>query len=889
MSSQKEQQIKIEAHSKEQLWFAKVKAEGVFQEIPYEISTSLQSDLNSIQFSDLKGRIPDGFFYGSLRYSIPEHICYGTLDTQNLQINSIAPYLSPNLFGTLYGKVNVSLILRGLQTNTNQLSQYAQININSQNIQYNDCYLSQGDFEAQFIALNQADLIFQTYIAGKARGVKCQDITIDLLQASGGLYLDLKNLSSPDFKIDWQAKQLQSAYGTMAQTHGQFIGTYETAITGQLQAWLQNIEAVEGHVDELIGTLSIDATKSQWPFSIDVNDKAINLHTEGFCYYWRDELALQINKLQGEIEKENINMRQTLSVKYKDQNIHLSNLDIEFGQTRIQGTFTKEKDEINAQLQASSFALQTLALFFPQLPVSGFVDAQLQLHGSVQSPQGLLKINFNELKIAKQILNHSPQLKGEMQLELSGNQVALTTSISGIGSKSIEMKGTLPLSFSLDPAGLHITDKKAWQVDLYSENELSALLNTFENDDTSLNGHVKIALSISGSPHNPQIQGAIDISGGSYETPTGALFTNIKAHLNAHGNKIILSEFSAQDQTKGLISANGQILLDSEQNYPFEIHISPIHLNLFDADYANLSASGKLLWSGNLKQSLLKGTLTVDEASVHLEESLPRQIKTVDVCYINVPQGAVPPTEEEAPIQNFVIDLDIQLQAPNGLVVTGRNMSSEWKGDIAISGNSTTPLFNGTLRIVRGDYKFNGKDFNLSQGSIHFIGKKTSLYIVASRDIEEIRVEIIVKGPIERPVISFRSNPLLSQREILSYILFNRGISDITKAEGDQLTQSFVALQASEDEGDDFLTRLRNNIGIDRLDFDADTASNELSLQVGKYITRNILVSINKSITDINNRIAIEANLRYNLKLKAEKDMSKNGQMRTSLKWKKDY
>jgi translocation and assembly module TamB len=216
---------------------------------------------------------------------------------------------------------------------------------------------------------------------------------------------------------------------------------------------------------------------------------------------------------------------------------------------------------------------------------------------------------------------------------------------------------------------------------------------------------------------------------------------------------------------------------------------------------------------------------------------------------------------------------------------------------------------------VEGEYDFNGKIFNLTQGNIHFNGpltKKTSLYIVASKEISNIasnyqsqnayldgrttktfdhlRADIIVKGQVTKPVISFRSDPPLSQREILSYILFNRGISDITTDQGDQLSQSFISLNSSDQTSQttDFLSRLRNNIGIDRLDFASGSdQNNDYSLQVGKYLTENIFVSINKSINAAVNRVAIEANLRQNLKAQAE--VGDDSQIRTSLKWKKDY
>jgi translocation and assembly module TamB len=146
---------------------------------------------------------------------------------------------------------------------------------------------------------------------------------------------------------------------------------------------------------------------------------------------------------------------------------------------------------------------------------------------------------------------------------------------------------------------------------------------------------------------------------------------------------------------------------------------------------------------------------------------------------------------------------------------------------------------------------------------------------------------------VTKPVISFRSNPPLSQREVLSYILFNRGISDITPDQGDQLSQSFISLNSSEQtkSSDDFLSRLRNNIGIDHLDFTTnDNKENkDFGLQVGKHITEDIMVTVNQSMVSLSPIIAVEAKLRKNLKAQAEAGVVQDAPIRMSIKWKKDY
>ena len=286
----------------------------------------------------------------------------------------------------------------------------------------------------------------------------------------------------------------------------------------------------------------------------------------------------------------------------------------------------------------------------------------------------------------------------------------------------------------------------------------------------------------------------------------------------------------------------------------------------------------------------------MEHATIRLEEALPKQIKTVDVTYINVNPKELPSAHVPNKEPHSSFELDLKLIADNNVSIKGNHLKSDWKGMLAINGTPENIQLHGDLRVSKGEYDFNGKIFNLTQGTIHFAGapdKKTSLYVVANKDIDPISADIIVKGPVTKPEISFRSNPPLSQREVLSYILFNHGIGDITTDQGDQLSQSFISLNSSEQPTKgttDFLTRLRNNIGIDRIDITtADKENKDFGLQVGKSITKNISVSVKQSMTSLSPIIAVEAKVKKNIKVEAEAGVVEDAPVRMSLKWKKDY
>jgi translocation and assembly module TamB len=287
------------------------------------------------------------------------------------------------------------------------------------------------------------------------------------------------------------------------------------------------------------------------------------------------------------------------------------------------------------------------------------------------------------------------------------------------------IKGQLPFTLTLDPFSFKSSSELPFNLALNAEGELDPFLHLFYNDTTNLSGHAKIALNFSGQINAPQIKGHIDLMNGAYESlSTGALYHNIQAHLEGDGSKIVLTKLSAQDSKNGQISATGTINLDASKQFPFEFDIHPSRIFILDSDYVDISASGRLRLVGNTKKSKLQGDLTVDQASIHLEEALPTKIKTIDIKYINVAENDPVPHYFEKREVSSPLELAVKLNAPQNVRIEGNHLKSEWKGSFLVTGNPDNIQLHGDMRIAQGEYNFNGKVFNLSQGNIIYCSKQ---------------------------------------------------------------------------------------------------------------------------------------------------------------------
>lgn len=854
----------LSACIKDQKWECLMAISTLFNGIPCDMKGSLVlNEGQLINVSNLSLETSKSRFEAKGSYSIPNKIFEGSLEGHSKDLQDLA-FLFPDADAPK-GEGDLKLLID--RDPLNPLGQKINCELHWQNPQWRDWKAAHFTAQTELTEMNIGDypsmkvagMLQFDQLNGPDLSVKKLELKIDQM-----LTPDLSNLDEISFELRGESLR---------------AGSFET-----------NNLALAAFIQEPFNS---NGGRFQLKGSTTLKDK-LDLSLKG-TWIVKDQtnFTAQVENGTGQFGPYAIQFFKPFQLQVSPNDFSLSSLHMMLGEGEFQSDLTWKDERLECQFQGTQIPSELLHFVAPNAPLAGRVSFTANLEGPLEGPQGHVGITLHDMLIAEQIFANQPSIKGDIICELGDVGIHVQGELSGIGNHPFTVEGILPVSLSLSPANMVLHEKTPFHLTLLAEGEMDPYLHLFYNDTSNITGDAKIALEITGSLANPEITGGVDFQNGTYESfDTGAIYRNISARVEGDGSKLLLKNFIAHDKAQGNIKASGTLTLDAANQFPFEFDIEPTHIAIIDADYATILGSGVLKLTGNTQQGRLEGKLTIDNAAVRLEEALPSQIKSVDVKHVNLPEGMEKHQYSDSNV-GWPVQLNVAMDFPGKVNIQGKNLTSEWKGAIAATGTLDTPLLYGELRIVSGEYDFNGKAFTISQGNIHFAGlpsKKTTLYAVASKDMDRIIAEIIVKGPVNHLAISFRSNPPLSQREVLSYILFNRGISDISSNQGDQLTQSFVDLNTASEGQSDFLSKLRNNIGIDRLDFTSDgTEDGDMSLQVGKYISENVMISVNKGINAADDRISLEAKLRKNLKAQAEMGVGEESQNKLILKWKKDY
>ena len=157
--------------------------------------------------------------------------------------------------------------------------------------------------------------------------------------------------------------------------------------------------------------------------------------------------------------------------------------------------------------------------------------------------------------------------------------------------------------------------------------------------------------------------------------------------------------------------------------------------------------------SGNARKGKVQGHLTTDSIQATIPDQSQALAHTLNVRYINLPKGQVSPLSFHAR-PKWPLELNVQIDVPNKASIKAKDLYSSWHGGVKVQGMPHEPLLFGDFKIINGEYHYNGKTFDIKEGTITFAGepdKKTTLYVIGSKDLGKIVAEVILKGSVKNP------------------------------------------------------------------------------------------------------------------------------------------
>lgn len=586
------------------------------------------------------------------------------------------------------------------------------------------------------------------------------------------------------------------------------------------------------------GTASTSGDVTSFNLDAALADNNTSFSTSGQMARGEVLSRIMVNKFDLISDIANARLTAPAEIELQNGTLGVSNAALQVGDGSIQidGSSGREMD---IRVAINRLPLNIANAIVPDLALQGRLNGQALISGSPDSPKASFTVDGSGLS-ARPLADAgiSP-----LQLTASGtfqnNILSLNRAVAGneqgmdliaggqlsvaASSLAIDVAGTAPLSL-IDPV---LRDRGA-----------------------RATGTATLDMQVRGDFQNPQISGRLSVANGTFSDPlANARLNDINLSASLKGSLATIDNFSAALTTGGTVSASGVVGI-------FDQTASNLTISLNNARYSDAQTfstvlNGSLSLTGNLTSNpFVSGEINLGETEITVPESFASNADLLDVRHI-MPPGTVRQTlariERATPTPKpsarpFVLTLDVTINAPNRIFVRGRGLDAELGGRIRLTGPSFDIVPVGQFELLRGRLSVIGRRFDLQEGSIVMQGDlNPQINFLARVETADVEAFIRIEGRLDDVTVSFSSSPSLPQDEVLSQIIFGRGVGDLSPLQVARLAS--IALELTGGNSPGLIGSLRDGIGLDDIDIVSDSQGNT-AVRVGKYINENVYLGV---------------------------------------------
>ncbi|MEP0520279.1 MAG: translocation/assembly module TamB domain-containing protein [Hyphomicrobiales bacterium] len=536
-------------------------------------------------------------------------------------------------------------------------------------------------------------------------------------------------------------------------------------------------------------------------------------------------------------------------------------------------------DLIDANISLSAIPLGVVNAIRPDLRLAGFVSGDIALSGSTSDPKASFDLLGSGLSAsALQDANISP-----LQLTANGEFENHTFSVSRAVLKNSQ-------GINLTASGQIPTGTGSLNIGAEGTAPLSLADMLLQERGARATGVAQINVTLLGSLQNPVTNGRVVINGGTFSDPlSNASLNNINVDADISSSQLVLNQFRSSLAAGGTVSATGRIGLADA--LPANLAINVNQARYSDGQTFSTALNGDLTLSGNLLQSpLLTGDILLGSTEITVPESFGGSANLLDVRHIlpsratretlaRMARASPTPTPTSRP---SVLRLDVVVDAPNQIFVRGRGLDAELGGRVRLTGPVVDIEPVGSFELIRGRLSIVGKRIELDDGLITLEGDLNPIIDFLARiEGDDIDAFIRISGRLDDLTVTLSSSPELPEDEVLSQIIFGRGIDELSPLQVAKLAS--IALELTGGNSPSLIDSLRRGTGLDDLDL-VDDGSGNPAVRAGKYINDNVYLNLQAGQTT-----EATINLDITDSLRAKGSVSSEGETSIGVFFEKDY
>jgi translocation and assembly module TamB len=388
-----------------------------------------------------------------------------------------------------------------------------------------------------------------------------------------------------------------------------------------------------------------------------------------------------------------------------------------------------------------------------------------------------------------------------------------------------------------------------------------ALVEGLTNIVRNVTGEMRIDVHAIGTSRDPHFLGGIDLTNAAFlVSTTGSRYKNGRATIRLAKDRITVEMLHVEDSSGRPLDVRGSLGTHELTVGNLAIDANARHFETIHNEFGRLTVDATLDVRGQFEKPVVGGDITVDSGELRVDDIIEQALFQPYSTQAAAPAGEMDAIAALNPWDRLA--LDVTLHVPPGLRLTGQNVqvspgtpiglgdiNLRVGGDLSLYKETGQPLaVTGSLDSISGTYVFQGRQFDVDEtSSINFRGTTNpELYVSVTRLISGVLTRVTVTGSLTNPELHLSSTPPLDSTDILSLIVFNTSINDLTAAQQQELAVRAGALAAGFI-ATPLVSALQRSLGLETLGIDpAGTSGMGPRVTIGEEIAPGLIARFSR-------------------------------------------
>ncbi len=389
-------------------------------------------------------------------------------------------------------------------------------------------------------------------------------------------------------------------------------------------------------------------------------------------------------------------------------------------------------------------------------------------------------------------------------------------------------------------------------------------------------GRIEGRFRFAGTLAAPEPQGRVELIDGALRLATpGTQLKALRASVDADGYRPLRVEARTEIE-EGALYIGGEV---DPWNDPLrlDLKLSGYNARVLRTPEVNLWIAPNLTIVMAQRELRVSGTVEVPRADI-----LPKSL-----------DGGVGPSGDQVIVRSddaerepaIAVFADIGLLLGKDVRFEGFGLKTRFAGKLQLREEPGTPTSGrGEINLLEGRYKAYGQDLTIETGRLLFTGGPVTAPAVELRATrqprEDITVGVLVRGTLDKPLLSLFSTPSMTQQQQLSWLVLGRDLEEAGGSE-DQAMLAGAALSMGLAGGEWLAQRFGGGLGLDQISLGAKPGqtAEQAQFTVGKYLRPGLFISYGIGLFQPGHSFKLEYDIGRGFKLATESGVESGGDL----------